>query len=393
MLMRLSTTAKKITKMTFWAVFFSAVTTVTLSAEPAIGELEKGLNELIYRLSRSVVTVESYGGGSPGCPKDEAVQSLISSGLIYDMLGHILVSAQAVSGKEHIIVHFGNTTLPAQIRGIDYRTGLAVIYVNSRIGTPVTLGGSGSCAGQMVIAIGNSYGLPACPSLGFCAGSRPDEMIQFSAPITSGTVGGGVFDLSGKLLGLITGGLGSEGKLEVGLAIPAKKIPDIVHHLLTKGDRPVGYLGITTADIEIVPGITLTPSTQLARAVASSNHVINKGVMVTRVLPSSPAAKAGLRKGDLLLSVNHKPLESALELKNLIQQLSPGTIIEVGLLRNNTPYHVRLKVGKLSSPLTVSKASYALPYQSRYENTLLKQIDSLKKTLADLERQLKEQQK
>jgi len=391
MLTRLSKAARKITAVTFWAVFF---TNAAFSADTTLSHLETGLSELIYKLSRSVVTVESSTPISPDATKGqgiEAVQNLVFSGIIYDLHGHILVAARGVVGRERIVVRFDNEVLPARLRGIDHQTGLAVIHVNRNIGVPATFGNNSGCAGQMVIAMGNAYGIRACPSLGFCAGSRPDGSIQFSAPITSGTVGGGLFDLSGNLVGLITGGIGFDRRSEVGLAVPAHRIPDIVRHLMLQGDRPVGYIGVTTVDIEITPGIKLAQPNMLVSAETRSNRVINKGVMVTAVVPFSPAAKGGVKKGDLLLSMNGRPLRSALDLRNKVRQTPPGAVIELGFVRNNTPNRVRLKIGQLpldpSQELLVQPAEQ-FPYRPS-KDSLLREIESLKTTLLRLERQLK----
>ena len=394
MAMRLSKAARKSTAVAFWAVFFSGA---AFGADTSLFRLESGLNELIYELSRSVVTVESSTPVSsktfPG-QADEAVESLISSGIVYDLLGHILVAAPAVAARERIVVRFGDEVIPARLRGVDHRTGLAVIHVNRRIGVPVSFSSRDGCAGQMVIAMGNSYGVRACPSLGFCAGFRPDGTIQFSSPITSGTVGGGLFDLSGNLVGVITGGLGSERRLEAGLAVPAHQIPDIVRHLLIQGDRPVGYIGIATADIEITPAIRLNPTSMLANAGMATRPLIDRGVMVTAVVPSSPAARAGLRKGDLLVSMNDSPLRSALDLRNRVRRTFPGTVVQLGFIRNDTPYRVRLEIGQRR--FDSSQAFFAPPAGQGpgrlSEDSLRSEIESLKKALRRLERQLRDRE-
>ncbi|MEW5995171.1 MAG: S1C family serine protease, partial [Candidatus Zixiibacteriota bacterium] len=248
------------------AAFFAATVP---AADTSLYRLEHGLNELIYQISRSVVTVEGLAPvASTQSQTDETIQSLVSTGIVYDLHGHILVSAEAVADRERIQVRFEDQVYSAALRGIDHQTGLAVIHTNRKVGVPATLGSARGCAGQMVIAMGNAYGVRACPSLGFCAGTRPDGTIQFSAPITAGTVGGGLFDLSGSLVGLVVGGIGPSNRPEVGLAIPAHAIPDIVRHLLIEGDRPVGYIGVTTADIEISPPVKLSPVNRMAASAA-----------------------------------------------------------------------------------------------------------------------------
>lgn len=376
--------------LTFWAVFFSEA---AFAAEASLTALESGLNDLIYRLSQSVVTVETSKHipvQSPDGYGDQTVSRLISSGIIYDSGGHVLASASAVASRDQIVVHFADQTIPAKLQGIDYQTGLAVIYINKSIGSPVVFNNSAGCAGQMVIAMGNAYGMQASPSLGFCAGSRTDGVIQFSAPIASETVGGGLFDLSGNLVGVITGGIGSGRWAEAGLAISAYEIPNIVRYLMTHGDRQAGYIGITTTDIEISPGLELTPTHQLINVGAQSSPLIEKGILITSVVPFSPAARAGLKEGDLLFSLNDKPLSSSIKLRNQVRQIPPETIIELGFIRYNRPYRAIVKVGQLelTAPEEAFFESNLLTPRSISADSLLNEINSLKRTIFLLKRHL-----
>jgi serine protease Do len=325
-MIKMSSMTARVAAATFWAVFFSGA---GFAADSSLTQLERGLDELVYRLSRSVVTIESsrpVSGGDKLSPTEEGVFRLISSGIVYDFVGHILVSAPAVAGQDQIVVHFGNQSIPARLRGVDYQTGLAVIHVDRKVGAPAEFGSAHGCAGQMVVAIGNAYGMRASPSLGFCAGARPDGVIQFSAPITSETVGGGLFNLSGQLLGIITGGIGSGVWSEAGLAVPAHEIPDIVRYIIQNGDRLAGYIGITTSDIEISPGIKLNLPNMLVTAMTRSNYVIERGILIASVVPFSPAARAGLRRGDLLFSMDKTPLRSSADLRSKVRQTLPGTV-------------------------------------------------------------------
>ncbi len=390
MITKYSRAAKKVFTMAFWAVFFSEA---AFAADAPLTTLERGLNDLVYQLSQSVVTVETskpIATMAPGGYGNQSVSRLISSGIIYDSDGHVLVSASAVVGRDQIVVHFASQTIPAWLRGVDYQTGLAVIDINRNIGAPVILDNQAGWAGQMVIAMGNAYGIQASPSLGFCAGVRSDGFIQFSAPLTSETVGGGLFDLSGNLVGIITRGIGSDRWAEAGLAVPAHEIPGIVRDLLTHGDRLAGYIGITTSDIEIAPGLELTPPHQLINVGAQPSPVIEKGILITSVVPFSPAARAGLKKGDLLFSLNDKPLSSSLELKNQVRQIPPEMVIELGFIRYNRPYRAGVKVGRLelTTPEEAFLESNPLTPRSISADSLLNEINALKRTIFLLERRL-----
>ncbi|MEA3296649.1 MAG: S1C family serine protease [candidate division Zixibacteria bacterium] len=374
------------------AVFF---TISAFSADSSLYSIETNLSELIYKVSRSVVTVEvsrHVQGSVLEGAANEAVYRLISSGIVVDSAGHIIVKASSVAGRERITVAFEDQTVSAKLIGIDYHTGLALLKPDHRLGTPVRLVVQQTCAGQMVIAIGNAFGMRACPSIGFCAGSRPNGSVQFSAPITSGTIGGGLFDLSGGLLGVIVGSIGQGSASEAGLAVPAHKIPSIVNYLSTRGDRVAGYIGITTADIELSPGIRVNFPNQFAGAANDQWQVVSKGTLITNVVPSSPAMKAGLRKGDLVFRVNREAIKSARELMAHVQGCKPGNIIELGFIRHNNPYYAKLRVGRRDvSFIPEPFLDYqGLPFdQKTLTDSLYREIDQLRQSLLRLENRLR----
>lgn len=367
------------------AVFFSP----TVKAdELALQDLEQGLTQLVYHLSRSVVTVESStrisGTNSSG---EEAVQNLVSSGIIYDTLGHILVEASSVLNRDRVTIRFENHVISAKLIGVDYQTGLALMEVNQRFGEPVNFDSDYGCAGRMVVAVGNSYGLSSVPSIGFCAGSRPDGRMQFSMPVTSGTIGGGLFDLAGRLVGIITGGIGRGNFSEAGLAVPAQKIPAMVEHLLKEGSRQAGYVGITTTEIEILPGVRITPEVMFAGAGVSAGFTIDRALLVSRVVAGSPAYKSGLREGDVIFSLDGRRLVSAVDMMNLVRQTGPGTVYSLGVLRQGKPIFVTLKVGmrEFENFKSENLAPSGAANSRRAADSLQQEIDKLKDVIKRLE--------
>ena len=376
--------------MSFLAVFFVGS---SFAADNSLSSLESNLSELISNISRSVVTVEtsrSVRGDLLQGAADEAVHRLISSGTIIDSSGHILVAASTVAGYDRIVINCENQQLPARLIGIDYYTGLALLAVDSPIGEPARFTQRHSCTGQMVVAIGNAYGLQACPTLGFCAGSRPDGSMQFSASITPGTVGGGVFDLNGQLLGVVIGSMGDGDLSETGLAVPTHQLPSTIYELLTGGDRVAGYIGITTADIEISPGIELSAPYQLASAGSSRQMIVDKGTIITQVMRQSPAANSGLRKGDLLFSIDKTRICSAFELMEKVQLCPPGGTIELGFIRAHQAYYVKLNVGQreLSTVVDFTVGRQAGSRDSLSPEELYREVQRLKRALLQVEKQL-----
>lgn len=365
------------------------------AADSTLAAMENSLSELIFRASRSVVTVEASrafssddlsGGG-------ESVYQLVSSGLVVDSSGHILTAASSIAGFDHISVSIDSDVMAAEVIGIDYQTGLALLRSSGPIGEPVVLSRQHGCAGRMVVALGNSMGVRACPSIGFCAGFRPDGMLQFTTTITPGSVGGGMFDLSGRLVGVVVDGLGNYQVAEAALAVPAHKLPTIVRYLSTRGDREAGYIGISTADIEITPGLEVAIPTRLASTSRGQHQMLQRAALITDVVSSSAAERAGLRRGDLLFSANGSIIHSASDLMHMVQRLRPGTVLELGLVRNNRPQLVRVHIGRRTiSPGTAFRPPVDTTFDqaSSTDRSVLQQIETLRRELEILERQVRQ---
>lgn len=325
-------------------VFFS---TTIAAADSSLTSLESGMSDLVYRLSRSIVSVETSWrmtprNGTPGSP--EAVRRLVSTGVVYDSIGHVIVAAPMVIGYDRIVVRVGRDPVPAELVAIDYHTNLALIRCAQPLGDPVRLSQKQSCAGHMVVALGNAYGLRAAPALGFCAGVRPDGLVQFSVPITSGAIGGGVFDMDGELLGVITAAVGSENR--IALAVPAFRLPEVATILMSGRDRHSGFLGVQSTEIEIVPPLEISAPARLASAESSGLQIIDRGIVITKVVPGSPASRAGLALGDLIVSYNGKPVTSAAELAQIVQCSFPGSQGKLELVRQNHFLTVDVIVGQ-----------------------------------------------
>lgn len=375
--------------MFFLALFLSGS---TIAADSSLFALENALSELIFNVSRSVVTIEAsrpFSDESGSDPTDPTMQQFVFSGLVYNDSGLILAPASAVAGSKLVIVRFDGKDYPARIIATDYLHGVSLLDAGCPLGRPVVLSEQHGCAGQMIVAMGNSYGMRACPSIGFCAGTRPDGSMQFSATTTPGAIGGGLFDLTGKLVGVINDGIGQGNMAEVGLAVPVSQLPEIVHHLITRGDRTSGYIGLTTADIEVTPGIEIDVPYRFASFGSKRYHTIDRGVLITQVIANSPAAHAGLRRGDLLYSVNGRALNSAVELMDLIRKGQPGMVIELGLVRQNRPQLVRIAVGSRRQH-DFGNSSASDRQEGTLSDSLRREINSLRKALQNLERRLPE---
>ncbi len=326
------------------AVFFSVVPNT--NADSSLVDLTNRINDLVYNLSQSVVTVEAYSPSSRQAgDNSSSVYSLVSSGVICDSANRVLVVAQSVVDRELILIRNGDRLEPADVIGIDYRSGLAVLEADNYIGPPARFARNFTCAGQMVVAVGNSYGMPATPSIGFCAGLRNDGRMQFSAAVTSGSIGGALFDMGGRLVGLITGGLGPTECSDVGLAVPGYRLPDIVYYLVHHGNRRAGFLGVTATNMQISPPMEIQPPNQLISSRSVGKMIVDRGVMITSVVAASPAARGGLLPGDLVFSIDGQQLSSANQLVAVVLDLPPGRTVPIGILRNKQPVFLTVEIG------------------------------------------------
>ncbi|MDZ4723484.1 MAG: S1C family serine protease [candidate division Zixibacteria bacterium] len=369
----------------FLAVFFSYSPS---QAQSPLNNLESGLSDLVVRLSQSIVTVEAaqtFEAGNLSATTSKAFQRLIASGIVCDTSGHIIVAASSVHGYDRFTIIFENRKVAAKLVGVDFCNRIAVLKPERAIGQPVKIAERQLCAGSMVIALGNAYGLRASPTLGFCAGTRQDGSLQFSLPVTSGSAGGGVFDLSGRLLGVITGGVDQDDRLAV--AIPSIQIPKIVSFLIEHGDRQAGHIGLSSADVEISPAFDIKSSLVMAKSGGQPSIRIDRGVVVTGVGNQSPAERAGLRKGDIVIGVNGRPITLAAELYNIVRQSCPGNSLEIDLIRNSHPLTIAVVVGNKSIKPQSAAQSFSAN-ESLAADSLLNILNFLKAEITRLEERL-----
>jgi S1-C subfamily serine protease len=381
-------TVRKSVLLLALTVFFPSMIT---AGDSSLISLEAGISELIYQLSRSLVTVESFGRVSSSAgisPGDATLRSLVASGLIVDSSGHILVAAESVAGCDRILVGFDNRRVPAQLVAVDHVNMLALLRTNQRFGCPVTYSDLHTCAGQMVVAMGNAYGLRASPYMGMCAGVREDGRFQFSMPVSSGAVGGGVFDFSGRLLGMVIGGIGQQDRVAV--AFPAHKLAGAVDYMRVNGDRFAGFVGIRTSETEINPPLRLAPTSALMLTGGAQNNVLDAGVLVTSVISGSPASLAGIRRGDLIYAIGNKRVRNVSDLSSVVRRCEPGMIVNIELVRQRASRSISLTIGRRQLPSVMQAASFDdYPIeQRRVADSISGALNILREEVSRLERRL-----
>src|SRR5213596_1336034 len=258
-----------------------------------------------------------FDGRQDGPPQAERS---LGSGVIVDKRGYILTNNHVVEQATKIQVQLnGDTTrYTAKVVGVDEDTDLAVIKIDANKELPIAkLGNSdGVQVGDWVLAIGSPFGLQATVTAGIISakarqiGQGPfDDFLQTDAAINPGNSGGPLVNMQGEVVGINTAIVA--GRTGIGFAIPSNMARKIYTELIAKGKVTRGWLGVS-----------IQPLTQeLAR---SFNAKDTKGVLISDVVPDSPAAKAGLKAGDILIEFDGKKVEAPADLQRTVGLAQPG---------------------------------------------------------------------
>ncbi|HTY92644.1 MAG TPA: Do family serine endopeptidase [Steroidobacteraceae bacterium] len=265
------------------------------------------------------------------------------SGVILDARkGYILTNAHVIENASEITVTLADgRDLKAEVVGIDEPTDLAVLRVRPVRLTQITLGDSAKLeVGDFVVAIGNPFGLRNSVTSGIVSGLGRssldqegfEDFIQTDAAINPGNSGGALVNLRGELVGLATAILArSGGNIGIGFAIPVNMVRSITDQLVQFGSVKRGLLGVDTYPV----------SPDVAQALGLSGA---EGALVTQVLLGSAAEQAGIRSGDVIVSINHTTVTMPADVRNAIGLLRVGETADIGLVRDGRPRHVQVLI-------------------------------------------------
>jgi serine protease Do len=269
-------------------------------------------------------------------------QRSLGSGVIVDPTGIALTNAHVVENAANIeVITVDGAKHKAKVIGLDKKTDLAVLKLDDgKAAFPYArMGDSDKMqVGDWVIAVGSPFGLQATVTAGIISakarqiGQGPfDDFLQTDAAINPGNSGGPLVNMQGEIVGIntaiVAGGSG------IGFAIPSNMARKIYTELQSKGRVTRGWLGVS-----IQP---LTP--ELAKSFGAKD---NKGVLLSEVMPDSPAAKAGLQSGDILLEFQGKKMEAPADLQRAVGLTSPGNSAKVKVWRDQGEKSMEVKIGE-----------------------------------------------
>ena len=291
-----------------------------------------------------------FGDEGPGrfnVPKERREKSL-GSGVIVSPEGYVLTNNHVVDHATEITVTLKDKReMKAQLVGTDPRTDIAVLKIDGTNFPYVTLGDSSKVqVGDIALAIGNPFGVGQTVTMGIVSAmgranlgiEEVEDFIQTDAPINPGNSGGALIDDEGHLIGINTAILSgnSGGNQGIGFAVPVNLAHHVMDQILKNGKVERAYLGILPQDV--------TPA--MAKAFGAKEA---KGAVVGEITADSPAAHSDLKQGDIILAVNGKPVDDANQLRLEIGLLSPGSTVNLSVLRAGTPQQVSVKMGAFPS--------------------------------------------
>jgi serine protease Do len=306
------------------------------------------LNEFFKNLPKE------WRDGGQGAPRPTQAQG---SGFVVSPDGYVVTNNHVIDGGGKIQVSFDkDTKYEAELIGTDQRTDLALLKIKSSETFPfVKFAENQPRVGDWVIAVGNPFGLGGTVTAGIVSaqgrdiGSGPYDYMQIDAAVNRGNSGGPTFNLDGEVVGVNTAIYSpSGGNVGIAFAIPAKTASDVVAQLKNSGSVNRGWLGVKIQNID-------------EDTAASLGLTEPKGALITEVTTPGPAAEAGLKNGDAILSVNGSAVADSRDLARQIAGFSPSAKVDVRILRGQKEQTIPVKLGKFPSGKELAKVESSKP--------------------------------
>ena len=322
----------------------------------------------------------------PGSPFEEMFKdfqtpterkaSSLGSGFIIKENGMVITNNHVIAGADDILIKVNSKEYKAKVIGADPYMDIAVLKIETQDKfKPVGFGNSDKArVGDWVVAIGNPFGLGGTVTSGIISArnrdigmTRYDDFIQTDASINQGNSGGPLFNLKGEVVGINTAIIapGQSGSIGIGFAIPSNAASKVIDQLVNYGETRRGWLGVRIQEV----------TKEIAEAVELKNP---EGALVASVGEKSPADKAGVKAGDIILKFDGKKIDTMRTLPKVVANTEVGKNVEIQIWRNKKLISKKLKLGRLESSEEFKEK------KSKQKRTEEFEIEKLKITVRDL---------
>lgn len=275
----------------------------------------------------------------------ERRENSLGSGVVVSPEGYILTNHHVVEGAVEIeIVLPDQRQLDARVVGTDPATDIAVLKVEADNLRVLRLGDSSKIrTGDFAIAVGNPFGIGQTVTMGIVSATGRggfgiedlEDFIQTDAAINPGNSGGALVNVDGDLIGINTAIISSTGGSQgVGFAVPVNMARNVMEQILQHGKVTRGWLGVTAQPV----GMEIAEAFQLSGQ--------PRGALVAQVAPGSPASRAGLSRGDIVLEINGEPVTDSRALSLRVAELSPGSAVRLNVFRGGKSSEISVTLGE-----------------------------------------------
>jgi len=305
----------------------------------------------------------------------ERKASSLGSGFIIKENGTVITNNHVIANAEDILVRVGDKEYKAEVIGADPYMDIAVLKMNTNEKFSIVKFGDSDKArvGDWAVAIGNPFGLGGTVTAGIISArnrdinlTRYDDFIQTDASINQGNSGGPLFNLKGEVIGINTAIIapGQSGSIGIGFAIPANAASNVIDQLIEFGETKRGWLGVRIQEV----------TKEIAEVEKLKKPV---GALVASVGQNSPADKAGIKAGDIILEFDGKKIDTMRTLPKVVANTKVGKSVELKVWRNKKSITKRLTLGRLES---------SEEFKEKKTKTVKKEneIQSLKITVRDI---------
>ena len=283
--------------------------------------------------------------------------SALGSGVIVSENGYILTNNHVIKGADEIkVILYDKREFKGKVVGTDSRTDLAVIKINAKTLPVLKLGDSDKLkTGDIVLAIGNPFGLNQTITMGIVSAvgrsniglADFEDFIQTDAAINPGNSGGALVNSNAELVGINTAIFStSGGYMGIGFSIPSDMVKSVMDSIIKHGKVIRGWMGVSIQN--------LTP--ELAKSLGISE---TEGALISGVEKDSPADKAGLKRGDLVVALAGKKVIDSTSLRNMVAAMAPGTKIDVKIVREGKEQTVSMTLGEYKEKKAAKKLEYS----------------------------------